>query len=437
MPGARDVNPKIVLSTPAINPFAQQVGRAFFEAEMLARLATSFVDRPEVRWRKTLCRLAGYARINLERQLRRRSITEVPLSLVADYPLREAIRVGVGRLGVDKRLLDVVFHWGNDGFDKWVANQMLGGSRAVYGYEYACLATFQSASQKGMARIYDVPAPEHDFVHAILDKEVEGYPELHTPYQKYIKARHAARTERRRKEWQLADLVIANSEFTKASYASSGLDVSKVRVVPYGAPPVSHEGLDGGGSENEPLRFLWAGTFSVRKGAHHLLEAWRQLRADRHARLDVFGAMQLPDSLREGVSDSITFSGTVPHAELYALYRRADVLVFPTLCDGFGLVVTEAFSQGLPVITTNRAGAADLVRHGVNGLIVPAGDVEALREALDWCLTHRKEVRAMRQAALDAAAGWQWADYRRALVDNVVTGLSAAGSQACQSVKSA
>ena len=80
---------------------------------------------------------------------------------------------------------------------------------------------------------------------------------------------------------------------------------------------------------------------------------------------------------------SIRFYSTIPHVELFKQYQKADVLVFPTLCDGFGMVVTEAFAHGLPVITTNRAGAADLVRHGENGLIVPAGDAGALAQALN------------------------------------------------------
>ena len=411
----------VLLAHPMPAPFVQQVGRALFEAGMLTRFATTFVDRPDAVWRDYL-RLTK----SLERQLQRRSITEFPLPLVMDYPWWEVIRTLVGRLDKDKRLTDVVFHWGNTGFDRWVANQVA-GVKVVYGYEYASLATFQSAHKRGIARIYDVPAPEHDFVENLLQQELDIYPELCTPYRRYVKVRQELRTERRRQEWQLADVVIANSEFTKASYAASGLDVTKVRVVPYGAPPVCSDAVAGGTAGQEPTRFLWAGTFSVRKGAHYLLDAWKRLQPGAKARLDVFGAMELPSSLHQGLLDSVEFSGTVPRSELYALYRSADVLVFPTLCDGFGMVVTEAFAHGLPVITTNRAGAADLVRHGVNGLIIPAGDVQALTAALDWCITHRKELKAMRQAALETAASWQWSDYRRVLVENLLDGLRVAG----------
>lgn len=420
---------KVLLAHPHPAPFVQQVGRALFEVEMLNRFTTTFVDRPNATWRENLCRLAKLLNFNLEVQLQRRSVTEFPLQLVRDYPWQEVIRTLVGHVHQDKRLTDIIFHWSIDGFDNWVATQALTQAKAVYGYETACLASFQAAQKQGIARIYDIPSPEHDFVENILHQELEHYPELCTPYRQYVRKRQEQRTQRRRQEWHLADVVIANSEFTKNSYAAAGLDVEKVRVVPYGAPPICAEGIAGGTLEHKPIRFLWAGTFSIRKGAYYLLQAWKTLQPETGVRLDVFGAMGLPDSLVHNVPDSVRLSGTVPRSQLYEHYRKADVLVFPTLCDGFGMVVTEAFAQGLPVITTNRAGAADLVRHGVNGLIVPAGDTEALKDALDWCITHRQELKVMRQAALETAASWQWSDYRRVLIEKLLDGLKAAGYQ--------
>src|SRR5205807_1893133 len=107
----------------------------------------------------------------------------------------------------------------------------------------------------------------------------------------------------------------------------------------------------------------------------------------------------------------LAIMGSVPQVELFAAFERSDVLVFPTLADGFGMVVTEAFSRGLPVITTDQAGASDLVEHGRNGLIIPAGDSAALVEALQWCLDNRKPLYQMRSYALETARRWQWPDY--------------------------
>lgn len=411
---------QIVLTNPGTGPHVQQVGRAFFEAGMLLRLVTTLTARPESGWQSGMCRIARMIGFDLKRQLERRRIREVPLSLVRDYPWPEIVRIAVGRLNGKGPLEDVVFDWSNSVFDRWVGATALEKADAVYGYEYSCLATFQSAQRQGIRRIYDVPAPHHDFVQNILEKEIGLYPELRTPYQKHIKLRQQRRTERRRQEWELADMVIANSKFTKSSYEAHGWDVSKVCVMPLGAPPGDGGGLEGGTMGQGPLRFLSAGTFSIRKGAHHLLNAWRHFKSGNLAQLDVYGSVELPRQCLQGLPDSIHFYGGIPHGELAIRYRQADVLVFPTLCDGFGMVVTEGFAQGLPVIATDCAGAAELVKHRSNGLIVPAGNVEALTEALDWCMNHRQELRAMRKSALDTVAGWQWADYRRVLVKNIL-----------------
>ena len=102
------------------------------------------------------------------------------------------------------------------------------------------------------------------------------------------------------------------------------------------------------------------------------------------------------------------------------------MLVFPTLSDGFGMVVTEAMAHGLPVITTDKAGAADLVSPD-NGLIVPAADPRALADALQWCLDNRERLHAMRFHALDTARRRQWPDYRRDLIAALEKGLRRAG----------
>lgn len=418
----------ITLAHPAPTPFAQQAGRALHEAGLLHQFATTIAYRPEHPSTQAISAIGKLIQMDLAKQLGRRSISEFPLSLVRSYPMYEWLRLFVSKIDRDQRLTDVVFHWGNDAYDRWVARCGLANVQAVYSYETACWHTFRAAQQRGIARIYDVPAPEHDFVENLLSQENQQYPDLNTPYRQYCVARQPQRTQKRRDEWNLADVVIANSAFTKASYAAAGLDVSKVQVVPYGAPPINPNALSTLPDRQAPIKFLWAGTFSIRKGAHHLLSAWRDLQIGNQAQLQVFGAMTLPRSLVKTLPDTIEISGTVPRTELEQRYQQADMLVFPTLCDGFGMVVTEAFAQGLPVITTDRAGASDLVKHGVNGLIVPAGDSHALAEALEWCITHRSEVQRMRQAALETAASWQWSDYRRLLIESVLDRLTSAGS---------
>ena len=122
----------------------------------------------------------------------------------------------------------------------------------------------------------------------------------------------------------------------------------------------------------------------------------------------------------ENVPASVFFHGSVTGDQIEREYAASSVLVFPTLCDGFGMVVTEAWSRGLPVLTTPCAGVTDLLRDRENGLLFPARDPEAIAATILGCAERRDELRAMRGAARTTAAAWQWSDYRAALRAAVV-----------------
>jgi glycosyltransferase involved in cell wall biosynthesis len=127
--------------------------------------------------------------------------------------------------------------------------------------------------------------------------------------------------------------------------------------------------------------------------------------------LDVFGSVALPDSLMKDLPENVVLHGPVARQRVLDEFLRGDLLVFPTMCDGFGLVVLEAMSRGLPVLTTTQAGAGDLVENRVNGLIVEAGNSERLVEALEWATSNREALGKMRAAALETASKNQWKDY--------------------------
>jgi len=319
---------KFLLAHPSVAPFVQQVGRALWEAEMLENFATTLTDHSEATWRKIICQSARMLNIDLESQIQRRAIKEFPLDVVINYPWGEIANLLARKFDRDGIISDFVWEKTEPGwFMDWVASLLEKSDRtfnAMYCYEYCSLKIFKKARELNIARIYDVPAPEHDFVHRILQKELDKFPELATPYRKKVEKKHEERTQLRRNEWNLADLVIANSEFTKNSYASAGLDVNKVMVVPYGSPPLRLNGVLGGTKTDQPMRFLWAGTFSIRKGAHYLLEAWKQINP-ANASLQVLGAMGLPLRLLQDLPKSLTISGTVPRSQLYEIYHHSDL----------------------------------------------------------------------------------------------------------------
>ena len=414
----------LLISHTSVAPFVQQAARALHEAGLLDRFITTLRWKADSPRQRLACRAARLIGFDLATQLRRRIITELPEGKVESLPAGEILRLLTGRLDASGRLTDRVWARTEPAFDRAVARRIRPELHTgVYGFEYSSLATFQRARALGLATYYDMPAPEPRFVQHLLDAEIDRFPSLRTPYHTHTANREEERIARRRTEWELADIVIAASRFTRDSFARAGLDVSKVRIVPYGAPPPAprEEALNGGSAPDASIVFLWSGTFSIRKGAHYLIDAWRKNHFGRHARLRVFGAQGLPPELLANLPEGIEFGGSIPRDQLMVHYQTSDALIFPTLCDGFGMVATEAWSRGLPVITTDCAGAADLLKPNNNGLLIPAGSSEAIAEAIAWCLDHRDQLRAMRESSLATAAAWQWADYRLALT----TALSA------------
>ena len=419
-PGGEVPHPvSVVIFHPSVGPPDQQAARALHEAGQLDRFVTTVRDDPSSAVQRLAAAAARLAGRDLAARFRRRAVTEVPFDKVETHPWGELLRLAVGALDRDGRPTDFVWEHAEVDFDRRVARGLHASLTGVYGYEHSSRFTFERARSLGIKVAYEVPAPERRFMQRIVNAEMDRFPELRTAYHRYTAKREDRRIARRLAEWHCADVVIAASAFTKRSFSSVGLDVGKVEIVPLGAPVPAprDQALRTGEATGAPLTFLWAGTFGIAKGAHYLLEAWRDGGFGRHARLKVFGTVALPDRVLRPLPDGVELGGSISRAELMAHYGSSDALIFPTLSDGWGMVVTEAWSRGLPVIMTDCAGAADLLRNGENGLLIRAADPRAIAESLDWCLAHPGELRAMRGAALATAQNWQWSDYRRRLTD--------------------
>jgi glycosyltransferase involved in cell wall biosynthesis len=136
--------------------------------------------------------------------------------------------------------------------------------------------------------------------------------------------------------------------------------------------------------------FLFVGRLIKEKGVFDLIEAYNRLSPELRDRMGLVlvgdGKARAELQRRAAVikPGSLHFPGFVHREHLPSYYGLAETFIFPTHTDPWGLVVNEALACGLPIICTNVAGcAADLVQDGVNGLIVPAGDVGQLAAAME------------------------------------------------------
>jgi glycosyltransferase involved in cell wall biosynthesis len=116
---------------------------------------------------------------------------------------------------------------------------------------------------------------------------------------------------------------------------------------------------------------------------HLLIQAFSEL-ALPNAELILIGGMtpEIQSVLSKHKDARIVVRGTIPQRELFDCYSQGSVFCINSIQDGFGMVLPEAMSCGLPVIASNNVGAADLIDDGITGFVIAAGDIEALKGKL-------------------------------------------------------
>src|SRR5918994_1644293 len=146
----------------------------------------------------------------------------------------------------------------------------------------------------------------------------------------------------------------------------------------------------------EPLRIAFVGQAVERKGLPVLLRAFEALREHVDVRLTIVGASEPEVAPLLVERDHITVLGRVSDEAKRAALAGADVLAAPSLGgESFGMVLTEAFAAGTPVVASDIAGYRDVVRDGVDGILVPRGDATALAEALQLMALEPERTRAL------------------------------------------
>ena len=205
--------------------------------------------------------------------------------------------------------------------------------------------------------------------------------------------------------WEKAPLWIAPSKAMAGFLRLQGIPGSRIRHIPHGMEPVT--GVPPVLSAGGPIRFGYLGGASRVKGLHILVEAASHMDASIPFELHLFAKAAKPwemdylEQVRRVRVDSakVVWHDPVPHERIAAAYADFDVLVVPSNClEVFGLVVLEAFTAGRPVIVSDAGGLPELVRHGVDGLIVPHGDASALASALVRLAADPTQVAAMSSA---------------------------------------
>ena len=221
---------------------------------------------------------------------------------------------------------------------------------------------------------------------------------------------------RQKNEFINADYIFVLSEAAKKSLIRKGVPREKVFVNSCGVDLSSFYKKEGSDS---PFRIIFCGSITPRKGLHYLLQAFQELKLPA-AEVWIVGASNDLEYIRylkkNYTSVSIKYKGSFSQSQLVHVYNECTVFVLPSIADGFGMVVSQAQACGLPVITTENVGAADIIKEGVNGFVIPIRDVEALKNRIKLLYDDRKFLIKMSDAALTYSQNdFAWDKYGKRL----------------------
>jgi glycosyltransferase involved in cell wall biosynthesis len=290
--------------------------------------------------------------------------------------------------------------------------------RGVYAYEDGALASFRAARLLGLQTIYELPIGYWRSYRELVEVETSLQPEWASTLQGSNDSEE--KLQRKDEELSLATDIVVPSDFVRETLHKAGPLQATVSVHPYGAPNNSSLRTEPSNKEGK-LRVIFVGALSQRKGLSYLLQAVELFASEIELTLvgrKVAECRPLDQALR-----AHRWIPSIPHAALLQELAHQDVMVFPSLFEGCALVVLEAMSQGVPVITTPNSGATRFVNHGEDGFIVGIRDVESIQAKLEMLIRDRDRLAFMSQAAMRKGAEHSWEQYRHHLATIVRSAL--------------
>lgn len=270
----------------------------------------------------------------------------------------------------------------SDWFDSIVAKKLptLPKANSYEGFGGQALQSFRVSRKLGYQQLELQAANSH--VHNVIRQHQQAF-KRYSFEKSWLNELQARKTI---KEYALADVIHVASEYTRQSFLNEGIPNEKIRLRHFTidarfAPPPQR-------SQDGIFRIVCVGSLTVMKGIPDLVEAFSRLPIKQSELILVGGwatrgmRKYLESKMATDARIKIAPGNPIPHL------HKADVYVHPTYEDGFAYAPMEALACGVPTIVTEDTGMKDHVREGVNGYIVPTGDIDALVERLMMVWKH-------------------------------------------------
>ena len=267
-------------------------------------------------------------------------------------------------------------------------------------YSYTALEPFRYAKSREWKTVLVQidPGPEEE---RIVAEEAARVPELGAGWQP-APPEYWAQWLR---ECELADCIVVNSQWSREGLIRGGVPSEKISIIPLAyETEVKSQKSEGRSprpyparfTDQRPLRVLFLGLINLRKGVARLLEAARML-CHEPVELWMVGPVEIANASTVAAAGRVRWFGPATRKQAVEFYKNADVLILPTLSDGFAITQLEAQVHGLPIIASKFCGK--VVQDGVNGIILEEPTAKCIAQAVRYCITDPDRLRNLAAAS--------------------------------------
>lgn len=266
----------------------------------------------------------------------------------------------------------------------------------MFAYSYAALELLRYAKRRGWRTILGQIDPGPLEEERVLEEQARR-----STYRSSWRPAPSRYWKCWQQECAAADWIVVNSHWSSQALQYAGISGKKTKIIPlaYTPPPQANDfrrTYPPFFSVQRPLRVLFLGQAILRKGIAYVLEA-AEILHDRAVEFWIVGSQGIPKVQPTTGQFQIKWIGPVPRSATAQYYQQADVFLFPTLSDGFGLTQLEAQAWKLPVIASKFCGS--VVKNRVNGLVLEEVSGDAIAATLRFCLNHPQQLQSFSQRA--------------------------------------
>lgn len=400
---------KIIVAHPG-RQHSYKTAEALYKGDMLYQYMTTVYDKKS--WKILFTKYLMPESVKKKIELRKSAI--IPDELVTiKCTFLGLFLLFFYKLSIHRKYRDFVFQYVHDKFGKCVADYAIKNNvDAVIMFDTTCNKCFEILKKNAtnIRRIQDVSIANRAFMKMNYEKDIENTGDYRIK-EEQINLWEDKVLKRNEEELVLTEDFIVASNVVKRSLLFSGISENNIYIVPYGVDfnkfPYQRR-IDKIGK----LQLIYVGQITFRKGLHHLLNLISTKFADT-CDLSVVGFYNESNALYQEYKNknNIKFIGFVNHAELINYYGESDIFVFPTLGEGFGLVVLEAMSSGLPCIVSDLAGGDDAIVQGKNGFVFQAGNDTDLALKIQWFIDNRNKISDMGMYSSSFVKNYTWNNY--------------------------